>query len=549
MAKLRIKIENLNENGGVYGTPFWVAAHDGSFDTFDAGSAASAELEAIAEDGNLSLLSNAFNNSASGVVGVVAGGDFGVPGPIDPQEISSTILDIDPNNDRYFSFASMIIPSNDAFVGNDHATAYQLFDGAGNFLNPATITVKGNDVYDAGTEVNTEQDAAFINQSAANTGIDENGVVTKHPGFIGSLGNPGGTSVILGGQTAASTTITAEEGDFTKSNTDLFNISFSLLNDINGSNNNDVLSGTASDDLILGKDGDDLLFGEGGDDTIEGGKGKDTLLGGKGHDELLGGSEEDHLFGNEGNDVLKGGGDNDTLSGGLDHDRLYGQKGDDRLYGGEGNDFLLGGEGEDLLVGNQGNDYLSGGDQNDLLIGGVGKDHLFGGNHADSLYGGEGNDHLMGQNGNDILSGGSGSDLLDGGKDNDTLFGNSGNDELYGNDGDDMLFGGSGIDTLSGGKGNDILNGGSGFDLLEGGMGDDIFVFNNNDDLTIIADFIHSQDQIDVSSFGFTDLLDLQNNVQSYTSSDGNLEIAFNNNDTLVVMDHTSLTDSDFIWA
>ena len=82
----------------------------------------------------------------------------------------------------------MIIPSNDAFIASPgDPTALRIFDAYGNFLG-GTFDVQGSDVMDAGTEVNTERDAAFLNQTGPNTGQTENGVVALHPGFIGSVG-------------------------------------------------------------------------------------------------------------------------------------------------------------------------------------------------------------------------------------------------------------------------------------------------------------------------------------------------------------------------
>ena len=39
---VRVEVENLQPADGFYFTPLWVGFHDGSFDMFDAGSAASA---------------------------------------------------------------------------------------------------------------------------------------------------------------------------------------------------------------------------------------------------------------------------------------------------------------------------------------------------------------------------------------------------------------------------------------------------------------------------------------------------------------------------
>ena len=125
--KLRVKVENLSDTGGVFMTPTWVASHDGSFDFFDMGSAANASLESLAEDGNLSGIQADFSAADVGTDGVITGGEgVGVGGILDPGEMAYIDLDIDRFSEQYFSFASMVIPSNDAFVGNDNPYAYRL---------------------------------------------------------------------------------------------------------------------------------------------------------------------------------------------------------------------------------------------------------------------------------------------------------------------------------------------------------------------------------------------------------------------------------------
>ena len=185
--KVRVKIENLAPEQGTFLTPAWVGFHNGEFDTYDTASPASPALESLAEDGNTDLISQEFLQSGNGSVdGVVAGPDGVADGPIDPGEIATTTftLDSDDPNSQYFSYASMVLPSNDAFVANGDPEAIKIFDDEGNFVG-GDFVIAGNQVLDAGTEVNDEAEdsTAFFGQSAPNTGTDENGVVTPHPGF------------------------------------------------------------------------------------------------------------------------------------------------------------------------------------------------------------------------------------------------------------------------------------------------------------------------------------------------------------------------------
>jgi len=235
----------------------------------------------------------------------------------------------------------------------------------------------------------------------------------------------------------------------------------------------DLLKGEAGNDQLFGGDGNDQLYGQLGNDTLNGEAGNDYLEGGEGDDQLLGADGNDQLYGQSGNDILNGGTGDDLLDGGIGDDQLSGGDGDDQLYGQVGKDILDGGAGNDLLDGGEGNDQLNGSDGNDRLYGQVGEDTLNGGAGNDLLDGGTGNDLLSGGDGNDQLYGQAGEDTLEGGAGNDAVYGGTGADTLLGQAGDDYLDGGLGNDTLDGGEGNDRLYGQQGDDLLTGGTGDD----------------------------------------------------------------------------
>ena len=184
--QVRVTIENLAPEGGTFLTPFWVGFHDGEFDTYDRGRPISAGLESLVEDGDTAAFSEEFLASGFGTVdGTITGGE-GVEGPIDPGEVVTATFTIDSEaeNSQFFNYASMIIPSNDAFIANGNPTAHELFDEEGNFIG-ADFIVAGSEVLDGGTEVNDElaENTAFFSQAEPNTGEDENGVVTLHPGF------------------------------------------------------------------------------------------------------------------------------------------------------------------------------------------------------------------------------------------------------------------------------------------------------------------------------------------------------------------------------
>ena len=179
-----VTIENLAPENGNFLTPVWVGFHDGTFDVYDLGAPASPGLERIAEDGNTAPLSGEFLASGAGLVdGVV----FGPGGPIAPGETAVLTLSLDGDLaiNRFFSYTSMIIPSNDAFIANASPDAHAVFDELGNFLG-GSFVLMGDRARDAGTEVNDEIPAntAFLGQAAPDTGVVEGGTVQVHPGFL-----------------------------------------------------------------------------------------------------------------------------------------------------------------------------------------------------------------------------------------------------------------------------------------------------------------------------------------------------------------------------
>lgn len=179
---IRVTVESLAPQNGTYLTPVWGGFHDGGFDLFDFGSPASMGLERLAEDGNPSPLVGEFLASGAGTANSIIG-----MGPIGPGGAASAMFSLDSAlmSSRYFSYASMVIPSNDAFIANGNPMAHEIFDASGNFLG-ADFVVLGSQVMDAGTEVNDElpMNTAFFGQMAPNTGTDENGTVHLHPGFM-----------------------------------------------------------------------------------------------------------------------------------------------------------------------------------------------------------------------------------------------------------------------------------------------------------------------------------------------------------------------------
>lgn len=177
-ATLKITVTNTTPKGGFSITPLWAAFHNGAFDAFDSGAAASAGVELIAELGDASGLAPELLAADPGATAtVIAAAANGIP-PIEPGETASVTIDVDPISQRFFSFLTMLVPSNDTFLGNDNPLATMLFDIAGTFLGPQTLYLTGLDIFDAGTEANDPANgpAFVVGQNALIGGAGEGSI-------------------------------------------------------------------------------------------------------------------------------------------------------------------------------------------------------------------------------------------------------------------------------------------------------------------------------------------------------------------------------------
>ena len=164
-SQVRVTVTNELDAGGFFFTPVWLGLHNGTFDSYNAGETLNPDFsfsERLVEEGFTDTITSAFATSnPSGLQGTLL--SAGAP-PFGPGQSASMDFNVtDPTSQRYLSYMSMIVPSNDLFFGNDDPTEYELFDAAGNFNGPLTILVLGQDVFDAGTEANDPADGgAFI---------------------------------------------------------------------------------------------------------------------------------------------------------------------------------------------------------------------------------------------------------------------------------------------------------------------------------------------------------------------------------------------------
>ena len=301
-----------------------------------------------------------------------------------------------------------------------------------------------------------------------------------------------------------------------------------------GSDYNDVLKGNSQDNMINAGNGNDTVYGGGGADTLDGGQGINTIsyqestntegikinlalhtnAGGDANDDVL--SNFTHVVATTYADFIVGDSQNNMLYGLDGNDTIYGAEGDDSLYGGKGNDTLAGGAGRDLIDGggdiannNEHNlvtykdsssaikidlsnaSVQQGGDaEGDKLIriqdvmGSAFNDSITGSDESNSLAGGAGNDTLSGGGGlgRDTLDGGDGIDTADFSLDGIVFvtLGNEGaNDTTTDQDvliSIENIIGSNYSDKLTGNKENNVIEGKIGSDSLFGKEGNDTLV-------------------------------------------------------------------------
>jgi PEP-CTERM motif len=171
LVTLVVTVENLSPTNSTSFAPLHFGVGNGTFDAFNTGSTAGPAIVTIAEGGSGSLWLPAFA-AADPMATISTIGMALTPG----QSRSSGLLTIDTSLNRFFTFASMVIPSNDLFIGNDNPAQYLLFDMAGNqLINQITLTA--NQIWDANSEIADPLAAAFVVGGTNSLRTAENGVV------------------------------------------------------------------------------------------------------------------------------------------------------------------------------------------------------------------------------------------------------------------------------------------------------------------------------------------------------------------------------------
>ena len=257
---------------------------------------------------------------------------------------------------------------------------------------------------------------------------------------------------------------------------------------------------------INGTDDDDVLTGGNGDDYIYGNMGNDTLTGNKGNDDLYGGSGDDTYIWN--------------LGDGLDTISEY--NGNDKIIFGEGislNDLTFENRYDDLYI------FVKGDRTQGICI----SDYFYSeDNQVENLEFSDGTTFNL-TNSEFTFTYSDGDDSITGTDRNDTFIGSRGNDEIEGREGDDTYIYnlGDGLDTISDyeydysdntkGK-NDRIKFGEGIafsDLTFKSIGDSLHIYINGDinqGIIINRQNYDESYQIEYLEFADGSVFDLANN-------------------------------------
>lgn len=191
---VQVDVKNLSNSN--YFTPLLIAAHPASHHLFDVGQPASAQLQAMAEGGDIAGLIEDIEFEEGDYVANPA------EGLLAPGHTTSAVLDIRGKNKNttHLSIVAMILPTNDGFIG---LNAVEIPRKAGTY----TYFLSS---YDAGTEANDEiingggapgvpgipVDPAGLSgvNGTGSAGEDIDSTVHAHPGILGDFDPIGGPS-------------------------------------------------------------------------------------------------------------------------------------------------------------------------------------------------------------------------------------------------------------------------------------------------------------------------------------------------------------------
>ncbi len=192
-------ITNLAPANSIAFAPLHVGFHSGNFDAFNLGGVAAAGIVSVAEGGAggqwQADFAAADPTATRGTIGGVR-----LPGTS-----ASMSFVVNAGLNPFFTFASMALPSNDFFIGNDDAREYRLLGASGQLLI-GSITVRANEIWDAGSEVFDPAASAFVGTNSLRA--PQHSVVAFNFGeFAGYNGLTTGASYVFNSQLSAASEV------------------------------------------------------------------------------------------------------------------------------------------------------------------------------------------------------------------------------------------------------------------------------------------------------------------------------------------------------
>ena len=335
------------------------------------------------------------------------------------------------------------------------------------------------------------------------------------------------------------------------------------IENISGSNLNDIIQGDANANVLEGNGGNDTLDGASGNDTASyanaagnvtvlltilgpqntGAAGTDTL---SNIENLTGGAFNDTLFGNALANILRGGAGNDYIQGGAGLDQLFGDAGRDTIEDPDGFALLRAGDDDDVANLSFGNATLTGTSNSWIQMGNgadqinfnfnntvlqstrgisTGSNTATSGASPDTVEANDGNDvvningsftangtYLLTMSGDDQVNAnttsafgfvhlGAGNDQFNGGGGGETVYGGAGNDRIFAQGGHDLMDGGLGNDEMDGADGTDTVSYNATATSNQGGVRVDLAINTAQDTLGAGIDTIRNVENLTTTSF------------------------------------------------
>ncbi|MEO7363018.1 MAG: spondin domain-containing protein [Gemmatimonadaceae bacterium] len=166
-----VTVNNLAPTNSISFAPLHLGFHNGTFDAFNNGVAAGAGIVSVAEGG----LGDVWQSNFASADPTATRGTIGMA--LTPGQSRSMSFLVNTGLNPFFSFASMVVPSNDFFIGNDNSQAFRLFDVSGNLLINS-IGQTSSQIWDAGSELFSVAGAAFLVNGVNAVRTPQNGVVS-----------------------------------------------------------------------------------------------------------------------------------------------------------------------------------------------------------------------------------------------------------------------------------------------------------------------------------------------------------------------------------